>query len=143
MVKPLWENLRKNLSSYLLEAEHKLNQKNIKKPIWITDINKRKELINLQDLICVCQETENPYNKNYFITNHQTLTIKISWQEIIEQLKGNNIDFFVTNGRHHLIVKKQIASYKRPFIKLINFPHKIEVVKEKLHDFEKWLEIIE
>ena len=143
VVKPLWENLRKNLSSYLLEAEHKLNQNNKKKTIWITDINKRKELINLQDLICICQETENPYNKNYFITNHPTLTIKISWHEIIELLKENKIDFYVTNSRHHLVIKKQIVSYKRPFIKMINFPNKIEVVKEKLHDFEKWLEIIE
>lgn len=139
VVKPLWENLRINLSTYLFEAEKKLEQTTIIKQIWVTDIHKRKVHINLHDLICVCQETENHYTKNFFINNHPTLTIKICWHEIIELLKENEIDFFVTNGRHHLIIKKHIANYKRPFIRLKNFPHKIEVVREKLHDFEMWL----
>lgn len=139
VVKPLWENLRKNLSTYLLEAERKSEQSSVLKQIWLTDIHKRKLHVNLYDLICICQETENPYNKKICLTYNSTLTVKISWHEIIELLKENGIDFFVTNGRQHLIIKKYIEGYKRPFIKLKNFSHKIEVVKEKLHEFEIWL----
>lgn len=140
VVKPLWENLRNNLSTYLLDAEKKLEQTATLKQIWLTDIHKRKFHLNLHDLICIYQEAENPYNKNFCINNHPTLTIKASWHEIIDLLKENKIDFFVTNGRNHLIIKKYIISYKRPFIKLQNFSYKIEIVKEKLHEFEMWLE---
>ena len=139
VVKPLWENLRKNLSTYLFEAEKKLEHPIAVKQIWFTDIHKRKVHFNLHDLICVCQESENHYSKNFFINNQQTLNIKICWHDIIDILQENQIDFFVTNGRHHLIIKNHINSYKRPYIRLKNFPHKIEVVKEKLHEFEIWL----
>jgi len=40
-------------------------------------------------------------------------------------------------------MRKNVESYKRPFIKMKNFPHKIEVVKEKLHEFEVWLKELE
>lgn len=140
VVKPLWENLRKNLSTYLTEAEKKLEQNIVVKEIWLTDIQKRKVHINLLDLICICQDSENHYSKNFYISNIERITFKISWIEIIEILKQNKICFFVTNSRHHLITKQFIESYKRPFIKMKNFPFKIEVVKEKLHEFEVWIE---
>lgn len=142
VVKPLWENLRKNLSTYLLEAEKKLEQNTLVKEIWLTDIQKRKVHFNLLDLICICQDAENHYSKNFYSSTSEKLTIKISWLEIIEILKENNINYFVTNGRHHLVIKDHIETYKRPFVKMKKFPFKIEVVKEKLHEFELWLKDI-
>jgi len=139
VVKPLWENLRNNLSTYLIEAEKKLEQTAKLKQIWLTDIHKRTVQINLQDLVCICQEVDNHYHKSFCLHNQSTVTVRISWHEIIDVLKENEIDFFVTNSRHHLIIKKYIECYKRPYIKLKNFGHKIEVVKEKLHEFDMWL----
>ena len=139
VVKPLWENLRKNLSLYLDEAEKKFKANSTAKEIWFTDTNRKKVHANLYDLMWVCQSMENAYYKNLYLNKQSVLTVKISWRDIIELLYEHQIDFFITNSRQHLVVKKYIDSYQRPFVKLKSIPHKIEVVKERLHEFEEWL----
>lgn len=37
-------------------------------------------------------------------------------------------------------MKNQIEKYSRPYLFLKNFSLKIEVVKDRLHRFEEWLE---
>lgn len=139
IVKPIWENLRKNISIYLEEAENKLLQKFSNKEIFLTDIDKKKVHVNLSKLICVCQQFNNPYNKVLYFTENNKITCKISWLYIIDFLMDKKIDFFITNSKQHLVVKNFIEYYNRPFIKLKGFPNKIEVVKDKLHKFEMWL----
>ena len=38
-----------------------------------------------------------------------------------------------------IVIKKHIHDYERPFVRMKNAKVKIEVVREKLCDFEKWL----
>lgn len=139
LVKPLWENLRNNLSIYLKEAEEKSRRRIAKMKIWITDIEKRKHHINLLDIICIQQHFNNPYHKIIFCINEKSVITKLSWSQFIQTLNNYNIDFFITNSRQHLIIKNYIDYYNRPYVKLINYKHKLEVVKNKLSEFEKWI----
>ena len=138
LIKPIWSNLRKNLSCYVDDAEKKFTTKITKKTIILNDINKGVHKVDLLSLVCVCQEAGNRYNKVFhFYTND--LTVKINWKQIVDLLEANHIDYFFTNARQHLIVKNYIESYSRPFVRLTNFRNKIEIVKDKLHEFEQWL----
>lgn len=140
LVKPLWENLRLNLPHYLKEAMLKSGQPaSSKKTVWLTDIVKHRHRVHLQDMVCVQQHFENPYYKVLHFNNSTTITIKISWLKINKMLEDHHIDFFITNSRWHVIIKDYIQCYKRPFVQLRHFKPKIEVVKNKLSEFEKWM----
>lgn len=140
LVKPLWENLRLNLPQYLKEAALK-NKKPIscKSEIWITDVLKNRHHINLQNVVCVQQHFNKPYYKVLNFNNGASITLRIRWSQINNILQNYGISFFVTNSREHLIIKDYIQSYKRPFVQVRHFKQKIEVVKNKLSAFEKWM----
>jgi CheY-like chemotaxis protein len=140
LVKPLWEKLRLNLSQYLKEAALKNEQPApCKNEIWITDILKKRHHINVQNIVCVQQHFDTPYYKVIHFSNGTSLTLKISWSQINNMLEDNSIPFFVTNSREHLVIKNYIQDYKRPFVRVSHFKSKIEVVKNKLSAFEKWM----
>lgn len=44
--------------------------------------------------------------------------------------------YFITKARQHLVVNEYIEKFERPYVQLRRFSVKIEVVKEKLRDFE-------
>ena len=140
LVKPFWENLRNNLCIYLSEAEHKKEINKSKKNIWISDIHRNKIQIEIALLICVCQHFDNPHFKILYFNNTQSIIVKLSWSEIIDLLECHKIDYFVSNSRQHIVVKNYITGYERPFVRLDNYSHKIEIVKDKLHQFELWLD---
>lgn len=141
LVKPLWENLRNNLAVYIKEAEGKATATgNKNKPIWLCDSEGAKHPVELCNLICVCQHpTEQRYRNFYFSNKEKPFVTPLKWQECNEMLTANNINFFTTKHRSHLVVKEHIEKYERPFIRLRNFSFKIEVVKESLRAFEHWL----
>ena len=140
LVKPFWENLRNNLCTYLSEAEHKKGLCKNKKIIWLTDFHKYKIQVEIASLICVCQDFENPYCKTLYFNNTQSISVKLSWNEVIELLESNNVNYFITNSRQHIVIKNFIIGYERPYVRLENYAHKIEIVKDKLHQFEIWLD---
>ncbi len=142
IVKPLWENLRNNLATYLQEAEEKYNnqfQKN--KSLWITDDNGHKLLIDLEKIICIVQHPTEQRSRNiYLSTKEKEITIPLQWQKIIDLLTENNIDFFITKHRAHLVTKYYIEKFEKPFIRLKGLSaFKIDVVKENCTAFENWL----
>ena len=67
------------------------------------------------------------------------MTIRLQWQKCYDILNENSIEYFVTKKRSHLVVKKFIDRFEKPYVRLINFPAKVEVVKENIRDFEDWL----
>jgi two-component system LytT family response regulator len=143
LIKPIWENLRLNLTKYLTEAEYKINYKNrIKTEIWLADITKKKHHVNLQDLVCIVQCYHNPYYKELHFANYGPLIIKTSWSNVISMLNNYKIVFFVINSRAYIVVKNHIQDYERPFVRMKNSKIKIEVVREKLCEFEKWIETV-
>lgn len=141
LVKPLWENLRLHLPEYLREACKKSGRP-IQKPelIWLTDVTRMRHHININRIVCVLQDFGNPHYKTIIIEDAQSFIIKISWEEVIILLERHKINFFTTNSREHIVVKEFIQSYERPYIKLYHFKQKIEVVRNKLAAFEKWME---
>lgn len=140
LIKPLWENLRLHLPQYLKEAEEKYKQP-LKETneIWLTDINRSHHHIKARSIVCVIQHYENPYFKTLILDNNISLTVRISWPKIIELLETRKVSFFVTNSRGHIIIKEHIRLYTRPYVKLNHFNQKIEIVKNKLSAFEKWI----
>lgn len=139
IVKPIWENLRKNLSQYVKEAELKFATGRQEKKVLITDIHKRKVYLNASDLVCICLHHENSYYKTLYINNSTSIHIKSSWERVYEIITDLGLEYFITNHKEHLVVKEYIESYQRPFVKLKNFYGKVEVVKDKLAEFEKWM----
>lgn len=142
LVKPLWENLRNNLSTYVQEAEEKNNNQNNKsKTIWIQDDNGHKILLDLNKITCIVQHPTEQRCRNIFLISRESeITIPLQWQKIYEMLKVNEIDFFITKHRYHLVTKKFVEKFEKPFVRLKGMTaFKIDVVKENCKDFEEWL----
>jgi two-component system, LytTR family, response regulator len=140
LVKPLWENLRNNLAIYLQEAEEKIiKQKDKSKTIWIADDNGHKILLDLHKIICIVQHPTEQRSRNIFLTDKQ-ITIPLQWQKMYDLLKTNELDFFITRHRSHVVMKSFIEKFEKPFVRLKGLTaFKIEVVKENCKKFEEWL----
>lgn len=140
LVKPIWENLRLYLSEYLIEAEHKYNYpKKWQNDYWLMDVTRKLHRINVNNIVCVLQYFDNPYNKIFISDNETRIIVKMSWNSVQSLLLENSIDYFITNNREHIVAKKYIQSYKRPYLRLMHMKQTVEVVKNKLCAFEKWL----
>jgi CheY-like chemotaxis protein len=141
LIKPLWETLRSNLPVYLKEAEEKVNFKKEKAPsIWVEDNTGVMVQITLIKLICICQHPNEPRCRIfYFEPPLKEITVPLQWQKCYDLLESNKIDYFITKSRSHLVVRSSVEKFDRPFVRLKNFPAKIEVVKESLKEFENWL----
>ncbi|MFN8251067.1 MAG: hypothetical protein U0V75_04230 [Ferruginibacter sp.] len=141
LVKPLWENLRSNLPLYLKEAGEKA-KKNTPgaKEAWLEDHTGAKVLIRLDELICICQHPVLPRSRIFYTESHiKEFIVPVQWQKCYELLQLHQIDFFITKSRSHLVIRKFIERFDKPFVRLRSFPAKIEVVKENIRDFEHWL----
>jgi len=141
LIKPIWETLNQHLSQYLLEAEEKAAlQQNDTKKFWLDESSGKKILVDLDKLICICQHPTEARQRIFFFQNdHKEINVALQWQKCYELLNRFAIDYFVTKTRGHLICKKFIEIYDRPFVRLKQFPAKIEVVKESLKQFDNWL----
>ena len=142
IVKPLWENLRINLPVYLKEAEEKaVRSKPKPKTVWVEDDIGSKILIDLDKIICICQHPTEPRCRNFYLTTKdKEITIFLQWQKCYDLLKRNNIDFFITKNRSHLVIKQFVEKFEKPFVRLRGFSQfKIDVVKENIKAIEHWL----
>ena len=141
IVKPLWENLRNNLAQYLKEAEEKVSTSFTKtKSIWIDDENGNKVSVHLNKLMCICQHPLHARSRIFYFDNTiKEINIPLKWQNCYDLLAENNIDYFITKSRSHLVIKTFIEKFEKPYARLYNFPAKVEVVKESIKDFEEWL----
>lgn len=141
LVKPFWEDLRKNLTQYVKEAEEKvLRNSPSGKNIWLTDSEGSKVSVNLSKLICICQHPFLARSRVFYFSNSgKEINVSLQWQKCYDLLTENGVKFFITKSRSHIVVKSFIEKYDKPFVRLLNFPAKIEVVKENQKAFESWL----
>lgn len=140
LVKPFWEKLRLFLADYVAEAEKKALKQFADTIIFITDSDHVKTKVNLLNLICICKDPTDSSKKTLFFDKNSTVRVKATWPAVLSILDKHKLDYFVTNKKEHLVVKTYIEEYNRPLIFLKGFPRKIEVVKDRLHRFEEWLE---
>ncbi len=137
--KPIWENLTNNLENYIRKAAEKAQQV-LNTEIWIEDINSTKQKIETTKIECILQHYDRRSKNIYLVNNNQPYTVGLSWQECYDLLDSARIEYFVTHRRTHLVVKKFIEKFDKPLVRLKSFNAcKIEVVKENIKDFEKWL----
>lgn len=142
LIKPLWENLRINLPHYLAEAEEKVLAPLRKELfVWVEDNEKNKIKIDLNAIICILQNPAVPRCRDlYLINREKELTISLQWHKCYELLNAYGINYFVTKSRYHLVVKKYIDKFEKPFIRLQGVKaFKIDVAKESIKAFEAWL----
>ena len=64
----------------------------------------------------------------------------LSWQECYELLESRGIDYFIAKNRACVLMRKFIAAYERPNVRMKRLGLKFEVVKESLGAFQLWLE---
>lgn len=141
LVKPLWENLRMYLASYVQEAEQKVQQQ-LPKPkwVWLEDEQNIRVQVALDKLICICQHPARPRSRILYLDGKPgELKVDLQWQKCISLLQQYQVDFFITKNRSHLVTRNYVDVFEKPFVRLHHFPAKIEVVKESLRDFEQWL----
>lgn len=140
LVKPFWETLRNNITTFLKEAELKAKQSRPKsRAIWIDNEKGVKIQLPIDNIICIVQHPERPRSRNFYIEGELTpITINLTWEKCYELLDSYDINYFISKSRNHLIVKDYVEKYERPFVWLKEIPFKIEIVKEKLHEFIEW-----
>jgi two-component system, LytTR family, response regulator len=141
IVKPIWENLRLHLKTYLNEAILKKQsclQK--EKKIWLSDDSGAKVLIDLNSIVCIVQHPATPRTRIVY-THHQDkhIVTALQWDKWCDILTNHQINFFVTKSRAHLVIRKFIKTWDSPHLKLAGVQFTIEVVKEKRKIFEDWL----
>ncbi len=137
--KPIWENLTNNLANYIRNAEEKAKQI-FQTEIWIEDINGTKQKVDLNKIECILQHHNRRSKDIYLINNSNPYTVTLSWQECYDLLDTAKVDYFITHKRTHLVIKKFIEKYDKPIVRLKSFTAcKIEVVKDSIKEFEKWL----
>lgn len=89
----------------------------------------------------ICQHPLNARARTlYFDSATKEINIPFQWQKCFDLLIENNIDYFVTKSRSHLVVKSYIEKFEKPYVRLRNFHAKVEVVKESIKEFENWLQ---
>lgn len=141
LVKPYWDKLRKNLINYLKEAEIKFQMSGTKSlEVWVRDVNNRKMKLPIDKIVCVIKNPNNSRRKDFFISiAAYPITLKMNWQDCYELLKNHKIEFYITNKKEHLVIKQFVENYKRPYVRLKNFSSKLEVVKERIPGFTRWI----
>lgn len=142
LVKPIWEKLRAHLPEYLAAAEAKAVQAPPRsaEKVWLEDHCGVKHALDLLDLLCVVQHETLPRCRNFFFAGRPApYCIPASWQGTTDLLEAHNIDFFTAKSRSHLVVRRYIERYDRPFVRLRGLALKFEVTAEKHTAFERWL----
>jgi hypothetical protein len=141
LVKPYWETLRVNLGQYLKEAAEKTQIVKTDKRVWIEKIDGSKIQIDLSQLCCIIQHHTEPRVRNfYFANSNKAISIAMQWNWCYDFLQENEVDFFITKKRSHLIVKGFVLKFEKPFVWVKGVTaFKLDVVKENIRDFENWL----
>lgn len=128
LVKPIFEDLTENLSTYIEEAEDLL--KHHIKELWITTIEKQKLKIEANQIVCISQSRANPRNKIIHCSNHDLFEFKASW-EICEMIAlKHGINFLFANARDTMVNINYISKIHKPYIWL-NQSIKVEVTKDR------------
>ncbi|HRC09348.1 MAG TPA: hypothetical protein PLI67_01895 [Niabella sp.] len=139
LVKPLWECLRLHLGGYLEEAKLRSTRSLKETIIWFTDISRKSHRVTLESIVCIIKYWKNSSYKEICLKNESSIIVKCSWGELHQILQKSGINFFISNGNDHLIMKNHIVKYKRPFVWMTHNKYRIEIVKDRLSLFEKWI----
>jgi hypothetical protein len=94
----------------------------------------------LDKITCVLQHFSGRAKRFFIADSKAEIVLVISWQGCYDLLNKNDISFFVTNKRTHLVVKKFIEKVEDDIVRIQGFTEcKIEIVRENRKAFECWM----
>jgi len=138
--KPFWQKLLEQLPVLLQQAADKIDSPTDQKRWWLKLANGERQRVNINEIIAIVQCPENPRNKLVYLhQNVKPLACTLTWQNASEYFERAGQEAFGINKRYALIGKKYIHRYQPPYVWVGNPPLKLEVVKENVKAFEKWL----
>ena len=140
LVKPIWEDLTRNLSQYVAEAVCKLSVQEPTVPRWFTLASGRKVALDLKELACIRQSPHYNRCRDFlFASGKQATGVRITWKQCYELMTQSNLDFFIAKDRYLVVIKTFVAQFNRPYFQVKGVPERLEVVRDNLTAFDRWL----
>ncbi len=138
--KPYWQKLLAQLPSLLSRAEMKVASIQDTPLIWLKSDNGQRHRIDAKSITSIVQCPENPRNKLVYLWGHTNpIATTLTWKEASELMEQSGEPAFAINRRYAIINKKHVQRFQAPYVWVGNPLLKLEVVKENIRDFEKWM----
>ncbi len=114
----------------------------LSKKLWLEDENKVKHLVDFDQLMFIQQSPVHSRKRIFYFENLQEgVTVALQWIKCLEYLHKYDLDYFVTNSKAHIVVRKYVIGFDKPIVilKPVNIINKLEVTAERIKPFEAWL----
>ena len=139
--KPYWQKLVEQLPVLLQKAMLKSTQTQAGQLIWLRKVDNQRHRVDGKLITAIVQCPENPRNKLVYLLGQPVpLACTLTWRDAADLLERSGESCFAINRRYALISKLHVQRYQPPYVWVGHPPLKLEVVKENLRDFEKWME---
>ncbi|MEZ5046077.1 MAG: hypothetical protein R2831_03705 [Chitinophagaceae bacterium] len=92
-----------------------------------------------QDIVHVSIFDASKRSKSIFLNNGSNIIVKKSFSFFSDLFKFYDINFFFTNKKFSMVNKSHIVKYNRPFVYFKHPIKKVEVARENVIEFERWL----
>lgn len=138
--KPYWQKLLEQLPSLLTRAELKACSQQAALQVWLKADNGQRQRIDATLITSVVQCPENPRNKLVYLWGQpQPIACTLTWKEASDLMEQSGNPIFAINRRYAIISKTHVQRFQTPYVWVGNPQLKLEVVKENMREFEKWL----
>lgn len=138
--KPYWQKLLAQLPGLLSRAELKASSQQVVQLVWLKADNGQRCRVDAKSITSIVQCPENPRNKlMYLWAQAQPIACSLTWKEATELMEQCGNPIFAVNRRYALINKTHVQRFQAPYVWVGNPQLKLEVVKENIRDFEKWM----
>jgi DNA-binding response OmpR family regulator len=138
--KPYWQKLLAQLPGLLSRAELKASSQQVVQLVWLKADNGQRCRVDAKSITSIVQCPENPRNKLVYLwAQAQPIACSLTWKEATELMEQCGNPIFAVNRRYALINKTHVQRFQAPYVWVGNPQLKLEVVKENIRDFEKWM----
>ena len=138
--KPYWQKLLEQLPDLLLQAAMKVSTQQVVCWVWIRGENGQRQRVNARMITSIVQCPQNPRNKLIYLWGQtQPIACTLTWKEAGDLMEQSGEPSFAVNRRFAIINKAHIHRFQPPYVWVGNPPMKLEVVKENIREFEKWM----
>ena len=139
--KPYWQKLLEQLPSLLTRAELKATSNEVVPLIWLKAENGQRHRVDVKRITSIVQCPENPRNKLVYLWGQQQpVGCTLTWKEATNLIEQTGEPVFAVNRRYAIINKSHVHRFQSPYVWVGNPQLKLEVVKENIREFEKWME---
>ncbi|HSK12064.1 MAG TPA: response regulator, partial [Phnomibacter sp.] len=138
--KPYWQKLLEHLPSLLTRAQLKASSLQVIPFVWLKAENGQRHRIDAKSITSILQCPQNPRNKLVYLWGQpQPIACTLTWKEAVELMEQSGDAIFAVNRRYAIINKAHVHRFQNPYVWVGNPQIKLEVVKENVREFEKWI----